>query len=199
MQYSANDLIMDITEVYGVPSDILRDLYRKEFAKYKPKTLLQIKEAIIERHKYKDPPKLAYVFEYMEKNKISRKRLIERSWMHCATCGTDYPIKTSLCPSCARNKELYKSEAGVKFGLEYPEGMKWVNRNCPVCDKFVNSEGVPKGSMCDAWGTFNVTMKSDKNCNACRCYDCCNEVPAKKGDKFVESETSFKPYIQKYN
>lgn len=175
MIYKANDLILDISEMYSEFPQKLKDNYRKEFEGYSATKLLKVKEAIENNHEFKQAPTLPNVFKYMRESRISRNSAVKRSWFECQYCGTTFPIKTAVCPSCAWKKEHSMSDPVVKMSNEYPEGLKRVNSNCILCTNFIGQNPVPIGATCEAWGTFNKELKANKDCINCACSACCNE------------------------
>ena len=176
MAYTSNDLILDIEGLYSDFTQRHKDAYRKEFENYTTHQLLRIKEAIIENHEYNKAPVLAKVFSYMKQSGIARKSNIERFWFNCSTCSCNYSIKTSVCPVCSYMGRLQEGSEVIK-GLEYPSNLKTVNRSCLSCDKFVGKSPAPRGATCQAFWSFDYTLKQGLPCDTCECKDCCNEKP----------------------
>lgn len=177
---NANDLIMDLEETYGSLKDSTRQSYRDEFKKYSTSDLLRIKNAIVENHEFNKPPTLGKIFAYMRNSGVARKKDVQRSWFKCSTCDTTYTIKTAVCPTCAWKNESLQSEYGVVYGMEYPDGLKFFNRVCLSCPEFIGKKPIPRGSTCEAMGSFNHTVKSGLNCASCPCARCCNDYPKRE-------------------
>lgn len=177
MYYSSNELIMDLSELYGNISDKLRESYRKEFSKYSKFELLKIKDAIEEHHDFQKPPLLGKIFHYMKSSGIARKRVTEKFFMWCETCNTSFHVKSGICPVCAWYEKTHESEVIVKKALELPSGFLFINRVCISCKDFIGHKPAPRGARCEAMGSFSNTVKSGLDCTTCACRKCCNDIP----------------------
>lgn len=187
---NAHDFILNIGEYYKYPKDPadqqrLKDVYLKEFEFYKGDKLQKVWESVRRHHKKSFAPVIGEILDCMDKVGIVESKDFknrDKYYSRCDHCGTNFLIKSIGCPVCSwRIKESRPARTNITVVKcrELPTDLKLINPICMQCKDFKKSK-IPFGAKCNAWGTFDNTLKAGKDCKNCPCYSCCNEVLCKR-------------------